>query len=310
MYEADVKLVPLDTRFENIQKIVCYNECLYVLDSGNHRIMVIKDNKAISQIGIIGNNKGEFYYPASLFIDNNSFFYVLDRGNYRVQIMDSRGNYQGNIPDQPRIYGMAVNSKGLILLGQPGLKKLISVYDREGNRISHFGKLTKPSEIYGPDYKKFDKDYLIPMNRIHLAAGENDDIWVAYFHMPFICQYNKEGKLVYEEILSLEGIEKLKEAVWNKISNQEYLTLGMDGFTLTIVINDLVFERKSKKLYVLLGDNQIFVLDTNSKEKYIIKPRIISGAIEKMGISDNGEIFLSFFFSNKLYRLEIKGQKK
>jgi len=217
--------------------------------------------------------------------------------------MDSRGNYQGSIPDQPRVFGMAINSKGLILLGQPGSRKLISVYTRAGKRISSYGDFQKPSEIYGTEYEKYDNDYLIPMNRIYLALGENDDTWVEYYHMPLICRYDKEGKLVYQEILNLKGIDKIKKAVWNKTSSQEYLTLGMDGFTLTMIVSDLVFERKSKKLYVLLGDNRILVLDTNSKERYIIKPRIISGAIEKIGITDSGEIYLSFFFSNKLYRL-------
>ncbi|UCH96952.1 MAG: hypothetical protein JSV88_08910 [Candidatus Aminicenantes bacterium] len=308
IYEADVKEVPLYINFNNIQKIVSFKECLYVLDSRNHRIVAIKDNKPLKQIGMIGNKKGELYYPSSLFIDGNSFFYVLDRGNRRVQIMDSKGNYKGDIPERPLAFGMAVDSKGLILLSQPKLKKLITVYDIKGKRLAQFGELLNPSEIYGDAYKKYDNDYKLSMNRIYLTIGEKDDIWVVFYHMPLICRYDNEGNLVYKKIIDIEGIDKLKEAVWNTSSHPEYLSLGMDGFTLTMVINDIVYEGKSKKVYVLLGDNQILVLNSKTNEKYVIKPRIIKGAIERIGVTYKGEIYLSFFFSSKLYRLVFRNQ--
>jgi hypothetical protein len=45
------------------------------------------------------------------------------------------------------------------------------------------------------------------------------------------------------------------------------------------------------------------VLNPEAKEEEVIKPRIIKGAIENIAVNDKGDIFASFFFSNKLYRL-------
>jgi hypothetical protein len=117
------------------------------------------------------------------------------------------------------------------------------------------------------------------------------------------CRYDNKGNLIYKKIINIKGVENLKNAVWDKALQSEYLSLGMDGTTLTMVINDIVYEKKSKNIYVLMGDNQIFVINVKSNENYVIKPRIIKGAIEKIGITDKGVIYLSFFFSSKLYRL-------
>lgn len=303
IYKADVKEVPIDTNFSNIQKIVFSKNCIFVLDSGNHRIVSIKDNISIAQIGIIGNKKGEFYYPSSLFIDDNLFFYVIDRGNRRIQIMDPQGHYLGEFTDRPFTFGIAVNSKGLIFLAQPNYEKHVSVYNRNGKRVARFGDLINPSDIYGNTYKKYDSEYRIPMNRVYLAIGENDEIWAAFYHMPLICRYDNKGNLTYKKIINIKGVENLKNAVWDKSLQSEYLSLGMGGTTLTMVINDIVYDKKSSNLYVLMGDNQIFVINVKSNENYVIKPRIIKGAIERIGITDKGVIYLSFFFSTKLYRL-------
>lgn len=305
IYKADVKEVHIDTNFSNIQKIFFYKNCIYVLDSGNHRVVSIKDNIVIDQIGVIGNKKGEFYYPSSLFIDDNLFFYVIDRGNHRIQIIDPQGHYLGEFTDRPFTFGIAVDSKGLIFMAQPNYGKHVSVYNINGKRVFRFGDLINPSDIYGNTYKKYDSEYRIPMNRVYLAIGENDEIWAAFYHMPLICRYDNKGNLIYKKIINIRGVEKLKNAVWDKALQSDYLSLGMDGTTLTMVINDIVYEKKSKNIYVLMGDNQIFVINVKSNENYVIKPRIIKGAIEKIGITDKGVIYLSFFFSSKLYRLYI-----
>lgn len=302
-FEANVEEVPLKGAFNNVQKMVYFQGRLYILDSGNHRILVIEDNKVVNQIGMIGNDKGDLYYPFDLYIDKNGYFYILDRGNKRIQIMNSRGKYINHFPDRPRAFGMAVNSKGNILLGQPKLMKLISVYDNGGKRLSKFGQIIKPSEVFGLKYVRYDKKYKLPMNRLHLVVGENDDLWVGFYHMPVICKYNRNGNLVFKKIIELPGLDSLRQAVWNPSSYNEYITFGLDGLVLTMVINDVVYEAKSRKLYVLLGDNRILVLNSEANKDYVIKPRIIKGAIENIAVNDSGDIFASFFFSNKLYRL-------
>lgn len=304
--DADVEEVPLDAQLNYIQKMVFYNDSLYILDSGNHRIVVIKDNKVIRQIGMIGNETGDLYYPSDLDIGNNGYLYVLDRGNKRIQILNPMGKAIGHFPDRPRAFGMAVNSRGDIYLGQPKLKKLVTVYDYQGKRIKRFGELQKPSEVYGLKFKKYDKKYRLPMNRLYLVVGENDDLWIGFYHMPVICKYNRDGYMVNKKIIELPGLEPLKQAVWNPASSRDYITFGLDGLVLTMVINDISYEKSSQRLYVLLGDNRILVIKPDAKKEYVIKPRIIKGAIENIAVNDSGDIFASFFFSNKLYRLALR----
>jgi DNA-binding beta-propeller fold protein YncE len=301
--EAAVEEVPLEAELNTIQEMVFYKNSLYIVDTGNHRILRIENNKITRQIGIIGNSKGELYYPSDLYIGKNGYFYVLDRGNRRIQILNSQGGYIGHFKEQPRAFGLAVNSKGNLLLGQAKSNHLISVYDLKGNRILDFGELIKPSGVYGGKYKKYDKSHRFPMNRLYLAVGENDELWAGFYHMPVICKFNRNGCLVSKKIIELPGLEPLKRAVWDSSSSDRYITFGLDGLVLTKFVNDLVYEENSRRLYVLLGDNRILVLNSDAVGEYVIKPRIIKGAVENIAVNNKGEIFASFFFSTKLYRL-------
>jgi len=301
--KALLKKIPFDFNMNTIRKIVPMQDYFYILDSGNHRILKTKGKSIEGEIGIIGNGKGEIYYPEDMIFENN-LFYILDRGNHRIQIIDIDGKPVGMFPENPVASGIASNSSNMIFLGQATQNKLISVYDVKGNVVSRFGELIKPSEVFGLSYIKNDSTHIIPMNRVYLQTDNSDNIWVAYYHMPVICAYSSTGKPILKKIIQLQGFEKIKNAVWNPSPHSNFLSIGMDGVTLSLFINDFCFQPTLNRFYLVLGDNRILKLDPSGNIERIIKPRVLKGAIEKIGVDSKEQIFVSFFFSSEIYQLE------
>jgi len=65
---------------------------LYIADSGNNRIQILKINPdgsliAESAFGKEGKGLGEFMYPLGLVIKDN-LLYVADTGNSRIQVLE------------------------------------------------------------------------------------------------------------------------------------------------------------------------------------------------------------------------------
>ncbi|MEW6457205.1 MAG: 6-bladed beta-propeller [Acidobacteriota bacterium] len=310
IYEAKLEEVAFNMHFTDIQKIIPAEETIFVLEMKNHRIIFIKDKKIIGQIGKIGNGKGEFYYPSDFFIDKHGLFYVLDKGNYRIQILDSKGIYLSDFPDYPESWGLAVNSKGEILLGQPALNNLVSVYNPKGKRLRSFGSLINPSEIYGMDYKKYNETHKVPLNRIRIALDENDNAWLVFLHAPLICKYNQKGELIYKKILNIPDLQPLKKAIWQSPPPYEYASINIDGIQLTMIIRDITFDPKKKQILILLGDQRIVAFNSEANEQFIIKPKFKEGSLRDLSVNKNGEIFVSIFFSPKCYKLILSSEKE
>ena len=63
------------------------HECVYVSDSGNHRIAVFQLSGAfLTSFGKRGKKRGDFYRPCSISFDCNGFLYVCDWFNDRIQV--------------------------------------------------------------------------------------------------------------------------------------------------------------------------------------------------------------------------------
>ncbi len=309
-FSATIKEVPINTRFESIKKMVWNNGFLYVLDAGNHRLVKISGFEVIEQIGMIGNNKGELFHPSDFFIAGDDDIYFLDKGNKRIQVISTKGRYKSHFPQNKTATGICVGSGGKIVVAQPANGKLLSLLKQSGNVISTYGDMVYPSAIFGEKYKKRDEGYLQAMNRVFVEAGGAGHVWVGFYHMPLICRYGPDGRPVLEKTIKIKGISALNEAVWDTSNHPEYLSFGAAGISLTLIIKGLEYVPKRGELFILLGDNRFLVIDKSGEEKYIIKPKIISGAIETFCLADNGDIFLSFFFSPKLYRLNVHGKGK
>jgi hypothetical protein len=314
VYEANLEEISFGVKLKDIQRIIQSNDILYFLEMGNHRIVSVENGKIVNQIGRIGNGKGELYYPKDFFIHKNSIYYVLDRGNKRIQIVDSEGKYIGGFPDISKSWGFCVNSTGEVLLGQPKLNKLVSVYNPNGEKLLEFGELINPSEIYGLRRKQYDESYRLPMNRVYLSSDEDDNVWIGFLYMPLILKYKKNGDLVIRKILDIPGLAPLKKAVWQNPPPTEYLSMNIDGIQLTLIIKDMIYSMESRKVYALLGDDRILVLNSDGTEERIIKPKIRSGSFDRFFMTENNKMIVTFFSSSDCYTLvpssEIKEQIK
>ena len=67
---------------------------IYVVDGGNHRIVVFDLNgKYLFQFGGKGSKNGQMNYPVGIFAATNKRIYVADSGNHRIQIFSADGSY-------------------------------------------------------------------------------------------------------------------------------------------------------------------------------------------------------------------------
>ncbi len=304
-----------DLKLKEVQAMAQRNGLLYFLEPANHRIVVVKENKIVNQIGRIGQNQGELYYPRDFIIDSRDNFYVLDsvgKGDNRIQKLDHGGKYLSGFTTQPKAFGFAVNSKGKIFLGQPHLNSLISVYDCKGRRIKRFGELVLPSAVFGPGYKNYDRTHKIPMNRVNIAVDAEDNLWVSFLFMPLVLKYNRKGELLLKKMITAPQLSPLLEALLNPGSKEakNYLSMNMDGIQMTFISKEIICNRAENKVYLLLGSDDILVLDPGGKEQYMIKPGFIKGALEKIFIKERNDIIVRFFFHAELYKLDIEESNK
>jgi len=61
---------------------------MYIVDSGNDRIVVLRSNEfrcLLGCTGFRGSSPHKLFYPTSLALDSFGNMYVVDRSNYRIQ---------------------------------------------------------------------------------------------------------------------------------------------------------------------------------------------------------------------------------
>jgi hypothetical protein len=314
VYKADLTEIYPDLCLNQVREIIHKDGFLYLLEMGNHRIIKVKDNTVTKQIGRIGQKKGEFYYPQDFRITKEANFYVLDfveKGANRVQIINREGNYISGFRTGTKTWGFAVDSAGNVFLGQPHFGTLLNVYDSKGKRINKFGKLILPSEIYGKKYQSYDKTYKIQMNRVNIDIDNKNDVWVSFLFMPVIIKYNSRGESIFTKILDIPGLSPLKQAIWKPGSKEakNFLSRNIDGYQMTVIIKDMIYNDALKRIYLLMGNDEILVLNLEGETQYIIKPNFIKGVLENFFIDEQNEIIVRFFFHPELYKLNIKDLK-
>ena len=292
-------------------KIIHVDGIMYVLESGNHRIVSIKDNEIMKQIGRIGQKKGEFYYPQNFLIDKKGRYIVLDfseKGANRVQIVDREGKYINGFLTGTKPWGFGADSKGNIYLGQPHFGNLITVYSPKGKKINRLGKLILPSEIYGKEYEKKNSIYKIPMNRVNMVIDEDDNIYVSFLFMPLLIKFNPKGEVIFKKVLDRPGLNPVMRAIWDPGSKdaKQFFSRNIDGPQMAVVTKDMLYNHGQKRIYILLGSNEILVLDLTGQEQAVIKPGIVKGALDRMFINEQDEIIVRFFFHPEFYKLVIK----
>jgi peptidylamidoglycolate lyase len=91
---------------------------IFVTDGyGNRRVVKFSDKGIyLKEWGKEGSAPGEFINPHAIDIDQDGMLYISDRDNYRVQVFNSDGDFQKELPTKAAVYScIVINSKGDLL---------------------------------------------------------------------------------------------------------------------------------------------------------------------------------------------------
>jgi hypothetical protein len=182
---------------------------LLVVEDNNHRIVIADRHGDVKgQIGSIGQAPGDLYYPGDLVRGKNGNLYVLEVRNRRIQIFDPAGHSLKTFHVNSEPTGMAVDSRGQVLLGQPASGALISVYSPDGRRVRTFGDLRLVSEFYGAQLLRLNRSAREAINRVHILCDGLDNIYVSFLGAPFWQKYSPDGRLLFEHRIEFPDAQR------------------------------------------------------------------------------------------------------
>lgn len=243
-----------------------------------------------------GEGPGEFSGVADMFVDNKDNIYVLDFVQKKIKIFDDSMKYKKsfNIKGAGWYSRLAVDSNGLIYLCNPQSKKLITVYNKEGEEQYSFGKI----------YTHKRKDALRELNYSSVLFDKDEKLWVINICKPIIRQYSINGKLLYEGRLLSPRIDTIKRhespiPKTGQYSISFYLTdAAMIDSTKMIIANHdnlIEFDIRAKKI------NKIYKLPLLKESKgYWIFTSFRIAYNKK----DNS-VYYSHYFLEKLCKVRI-----
>lgn len=297
--------LPLPVKPGPLKKIVAAGNDVYLLDHRNHRLLVRRGNGYV-QMGQIGNGKGDLYQPFDVAVDRGGRVYVKDGGNRRIQVLDSHGRYLSSFPDVPKSIGLTVTKDGgEILLGQPQLGRLVTVYNANGKKKRSFGTLILPSELFGPSYKKYDETHKTSFNRVLMTTDDQNNIWVAFVHAPLLLKFDPHGHLVSKKRLDYPELQPVVKGVWTQPPPRQYMSLNVDGLQLTMVNRDISYDPRTQSVLLLLGNDSVVAYDTTARERYAYRASDNPGALQSVTVAPDGQILATVFGSAAMYRFGL-----
>ncbi len=237
-------------------RLIQVDDRYILVDSENNRLLFLDGGlNVVRQLGQIGQGPGDFYHPVDVAVDPKKNIYVQDESNRRLEIFDWNGNFKGQFATVPKPVGLAVNSKGEILLGQPQEGALVSVYDHEGNLLRRFGQLKKFSDFYGEKFRDKDGVHRFSINRALLAVDGSDNVYVGFVGAPFFQKYGPDGTLLFERMIEGpqgEGVIRRFQEVGKSPIRRGYMG---DGAAIPAIINGVaVHEPTGRLLFVFQWD--------------------------------------------------------
>jgi DNA-binding beta-propeller fold protein YncE len=119
---------------------------IFVVDSQQHEVHIFTlDGDHIGRFGGRGDERGQFYHPLGIAINQGDTIYVTDALHFAVQAFDLQGNYLFSFGPRPRGVGtmarprdVAVDSDGHVYVTD-ALKHEVQVYDAHGKHLFSIG---------------------------------------------------------------------------------------------------------------------------------------------------------------------------
>jgi DNA-binding beta-propeller fold protein YncE len=139
----------------------------YISDGyGNSRVVHLAANGSyIGEWGSHGEEPGEFRLPHSIAVDSQGLVYVADRSNGRVQVFTPNGEFVRMWETLDTPWGLEIaNGRMYIAHGYPFT---VSIYDLQGNLITHQGEKSK-----GRPIGSFAQPHMLAVEQNYMYTAE------------------------------------------------------------------------------------------------------------------------------------------
>jgi hypothetical protein len=259
---------------------------LYVLDGGNHRIVVFTTGwRFVRQISEVGQGPGELFDPYDFAIDRAGNVYAID-ARKRVQWFSPEGKFLGSFGYEAECLSLAVNGSGEIMLSQPGLGSLVTVYGTDGRKRRSFGAI-KPAG---------DPRHQAVANRVHLSVTGDDQVYLSFDHLGVLQKYDRNGRLLWESAIAGQQVERMRQIFWSDTSEKSQfgvvLTTKDSGIAAFYVALNIFFDKSSSLLYVPLNDGSIYVADATGKPVRLMKqPQGAINFYNSVAVDSKGRLY-------------------
>ena len=139
------------------------NDCLYVCDTHNHRITILKhDLTFFSSFGSKGSALGQLNRPEGISVDSEGSIFVAEYGNKRIQVFDASGHSRSSITQTTP--GQHLQGPHSVSVGPDDC---VYVLEHDANRVSVFedsGKYIKSFGTKGNKDGEFSKPYAVAVS--------------------------------------------------------------------------------------------------------------------------------------------------
>jgi hypothetical protein len=283
-----------DVPLRGVQRVVQKWGSYLVLEAENHRIVFLNSAMQVErQIGNIGQDFGELYYPNDLAVDPEGYIYVRDSMNRRFQVFEWNGKEFSEFPNSPEAHGLAVTSKGEILLGQPQKNKLVSVYTRDGKLVRSFGELHKLSDFYGPELSGLDNQYKHAINRVKISVDKDDNVYLGFIGAPVFQKYNASGELLFEKKIAGPQAAEIINGFRKK--RQSPVRRGMDDVPTPLIITGLTVDDATGNIYIAFQWNRawVYAANKNGDGVTVLDSPLRELLFQNIALSEDGRAILA-----------------
>jgi hypothetical protein len=222
---------------------------LFVLDAGNHRILKIdSQGSGVASFGKRGEGPGELQRANGLAIDGAGRMYVSDADARTVKVLAADGEALRTIATGTTAGQLALLSSGeLVIPGielfrGPEIDAIVSLYSPDGELIGGVGEL----------FLSEDWDTYRLFNRVSVAVGEGDELFITYATRNKIEKYNASGELLrrFDRPLDYEISEEVVQ-VLRKVGPRTIELPQANFVSVSIAID------AAARIWVLSHDRQL-----------------------------------------------------
>jgi hypothetical protein len=174
------KVDTLYTDLKNPTSFIVVNDAIYILESGNHRVLKLDLNgRLIEKYGNRGGGNYQFDNPVSIASSTGLKIFVSDLGNNRIQVFDKRWQYLSSITGNEKFQTsdriepsyLGVNKLSEIIFYDAKSKSL-GKYDEDG---AYLDRIPLPSDIKSVDGIQLSGDKIFMLDKrsglIHRLSG-------------------------------------------------------------------------------------------------------------------------------------------